>query len=406
MHICMYDMGFGESILLSNSHLPLDISSNISENKQCDTLGSTTMPNSHDSECLLIDCGSESIDASTRFDSIYSVLTKHCRKSALISHFHNDHINGFINFSTKPSMCPKFDTVYIPNIFTYNHPNHIDLEIVKYILELYLLRSGTLCVWDLLQSLVNTTSNIVFLQRGDTFHVCSNKFETLWPLPNLDVFRIFENAIKYTSLSQNSISSIFSISDEITEQYLSFNNSQDLQQYHKTLEGLKPKISELTNIAATLRDLEPSRVNTLIHSLKRKANETSIVCQSKYNNTPLLLTGDISSSILKKIETNQFIPDIPMYEMYYFIKAPHHGTKAYYYDFHVPFNILGISNGLTLHPNRGRICCDYIVNQINYTVYCTNSGVFRCNNMVADCISYGNHCKCMPTTLKEEFVLL
>ena len=61
--IKMFPMGFGESIMLSNEN-----------------------------ECMLVDCGSESEYKNTYFNNVFNELDRYGKKSAMISHFHEDHI--------------------------------------------------------------------------------------------------------------------------------------------------------------------------------------------------------------------------------------------------------------------------------------------------------------------------
>lgn len=89
MKVQMFQMYCGESILVSN-----------------------------DDSCLLIDCGSHSSDISL-FDNVINTLCHFRHKEAMITHFHDDHFNGFM-YITDPvrTRVVSFDNVYIPHIFT------------------------------------------------------------------------------------------------------------------------------------------------------------------------------------------------------------------------------------------------------------------------------------------------
>ena len=90
-----------------------------------------------------------------------------------------------------------------------------------------------------------------------------------------------------------------------------------------------------------------SFLNTNKVNLRQFKHKISIVFQNaRDGELNLLFTGDVQPGHLKMIAEN-YDGKLPLYEHYWCIKVPHHGTQEHYFDFsqYEPENMM-ISNGI------------------------------------------------------------
>lgn len=377
MDIKLFKMDFGESLLITQNN----------------------------EECLLVDCGSEGTKKLKFFQAVENEIQFINSRKALLTHFHEDHINGFIDITTRN--IGWFDTVYIPYIFTVgNHPNAVDFALIQYILERYTCAgSRKLSVWDLLKLLVKSDKSIKLLQREkDAFQLFGKNVNVLWPVPNMLVDEKLWNSVKKELPILNEYENqIFSVSDQISREYLSLEESRGDYTDSEGIESIGNQLDEIDLIFGS--QLPERETQNIIRKLRQKANETSIVCQIDAGK-PTLLTGDITSKIMKGIAENKYAPSIPLFDYYYAIKAPHHGTQTHYFNFG-PFTRwekLLISNGVTRKKKRGKITCQYNLKSRNYAIICTNDAPWRCEcfgSCVGKCANPNDICGC-----KSNYILL
>ncbi|MDO4153660.1 MAG: hypothetical protein Q4E21_02275 [Clostridia bacterium] len=354
----MFNVGFGESILLTNPD---------------------------NNKCLLVDCGSESEDKNDIFDKISKKIIKYQYKSALLTHFHNDHINGFIQII---KTCPHlFDSIYIPNIFVsqlslpnYNRFNLIDMEIIKHLLKMKKCDNGRLSILELLEALVKSSTKIKSAERGDRLYEIDSEFEILWPNPDYLIDEDIRSAIKKDiPISDDVWQTIYTLSDNISTIYFDLLKENTDYNTEKILENINDIQSRIYNI----KDIDISEKTAIkwLDKIKKIENDTSIVMQSKFFGDPILLTGDIGSSIMEKVCENKYSPSTPIYSHYKVIKASHHGTDSNHFvkfDTYVKYDSIAISNGKTPVPNRGKISKKYNSKFSDYYIYCTNFSKDRC----------------------------
>lgn len=371
----MYNVGFGESILLDNN----------------------------ESKCLLVDCGSEKANKDVIFRRIHNDILKYNHKTALITHFHDDHINGFIKMIEKH--CHVFDEIIIPNLFFYgintilqtNRLNLIDLEIIKYLLERKRVKKGRISVLELLSALVKSLSKIRVAERGNTFQLVGSTFEILWPNPNYLLDEKTEEALLRTIPGlDDSINAINEISFDIMQMYrnvIEYNGEENIQNNLSRINNIASRILELPSL-----EVSEHIIQKWLEKIKRIENNTSIVMQSELYKPSILLTGDIVDSTMKKILEDYYEPHIKTYDHYAIIKAPHHGTDSNHFikfDVYTKFDYVLISNGETKIHKRGKISKKYNSFFNNYTLCCTNNsndrcqyrGFFNrcCNNVTCEC---------------------
>lgn len=345
-----FKMGFGESLLLSDNN-----------------------------ECLLVDFGSESADKKGYFAAVGKELDKYQRKSAMLSHFHADHINGYMELVK--NLPHTFEKVYIPHIFSLKHPNLTDLEIIKYILEnQYCPYEKTLTLWGLLELLCIKHQNIQLLRRSEkAFRCAGDIFDVLWPIPdnlvNKELYKKLTQIIDVEMWSR-----IFTISDQINQTFIALSENREID--NEEVLSIEGSILRLTNtFTIDKRNIKPDDVKRFIKSIYSNANKASIVCHNHTESKSILLTGDIPSVVMKTIAENpKLYPHIELFRKYDFIKVPHHGTDTHYFNFgcYTCFDNLLISNGNTNMKYRGLISRQYNLLNRQYNIYCTNTEKDRC----------------------------
>ena len=382
----VFQMGYGESILLSNQN-----------------------------ECLLVDCGSESRHKEQYFKNVKLEVLKYSKRQAMISHFHDDHINGFMKIiSDQPHI---FEKVYIPHIFTMNHPNLTDMELIKYFLERkYFPGSHTITLWDFLKFLCKNHQSIKLLQREKSaFEWGEDEFDVLWPIPENLVHTKLLSSVR-ECIDAEFLETIYELSDRINESFIMLDGTNgDYPQ-----DSVIPIIASIERTAESYAEMQffdskKKQHMRLLQSITKNANKASIVFQNRIcynleNNAcfdSVLMTGDVPNTTMKKIAEGVLSPEVPMNKRYSVIKALHHGTDTHYFNFgaYVLFDKLIISNGDTGMSNRGRISRNYNLLRRNYRIICTNNLLNRCEsccvNPITACSKTYDTCGCSSA---EKFI--
>lgn len=395
MELDLFNMDFGESILIRDKSTHIN---------------------------MLLDYGSEII---ADLDNVQHELIK-IKKSeettnAMLSHFHDDHINGYINLAKNDIRI--FDTIYVPNVFnSYNKESrviidYVTIEVILFFLNNYNLNEKGLSLFDLLNAISINNISLQLMGRGNTFNIGQYNYTILWPSINHINFMLktselqlisFLNVLESLSNEElNLYSRILLISKGIRELYNQYNtNNGDISEgYKKDLKDLDEKINKLQEITkkhnvskSYMTDNIKNEVREWISKLKRDANKVSIVFQNS-NDTPnenILMTGDIDKVRFNWIINNKIKPSIPIYDSYAILKAPHHGTKSHFVN-NIPRSCFTlISNGNTSKGKRGKIAYEYY--RLETLKLCTNEESNRCealsdNNLNDNGINAC--CKCM-----------
>ena len=378
MEITMFQMGFGESILLHQGD-----------------------------SCLLVDCGSESKHKDDYFDNVVRKLENYSKRSLLISHFHKDHINGVIKLLPKYGSC--FETIYVPQIFETDDLA-LDLEIARLLLD-NVLNKARKCyrIWNVLFNLIATGRTITLLKRGKEFTELTRSFCTLWPEPKdignykAKLYKEVTTSLIWREQLSEGISflanEIRAIVQLIDRPILSFTKSE----IKRRIKEIDNKFDELSiSYMQWLETRKKEGISTayicqLYEKLCRE-NEMSIVFHTKDSCQPqILMTGDIGHAKMAELAKYSGDYSVSVKRHYHIFKAPHHGTATHYCDLSPWFNYdrLLISNGETRQPNRGPISDQYFLNGNAKHVYCTNTIQIRCEYM-----KNNNHCATVCTDCK------
>lgn len=378
--IKMFPMGFGESILLTGGD-----------------------------ECLLVDCGSESECYDLYFENVLNEIKKYRKKSAMLTHFHTDHINGFMWIAKRnPGI---FDTVYIPDVFGDRGTrlfgiNYIDLEIVQYILEkIYYPKSKTITLWDLLTVLCDSRLRVRPLSRKEkAFECVYDQFDVLWPVM-ADVVGVRLGKKLNSIIPEELWQRIHPVSEDIRIMFIRLSegrfepeqpyteNDQNRRTIAERIDALVPLFYEAVG------QMTKHQARQIINSIKQNANGTSIVCQNYNAEKRVLLTGDAPPSSLDRVAKYWEKPMLR--DKYNVIKVPHHGTDTYFFNFgcYTEYNTLAISNGETEMNKRGAISRQYNLLRRDFRMACTNTRARRCQCQrdfpKVRCNKKGDVCGCL-----------
>lgn len=360
-------------------------------------------------ENLLVDFGS---DSNCNFIGIAHKIEAACNKiplSILITHFHEDHINGFLAGALKVSK------VYLPDILQMSQYGgkltFLQLQVLEDIFRCISLNKKLhITLYDLLLKLCNDKSSIYFLERGSNFTFSQKVYQVLWPsfdnltihgrvmhrvlkvlvklnvLPrsvlgekesSLDIqqeefstntFPQFEgeNAISWINLNEidyfiDALLSAYSLAKN--QQWVSLNGN--LGTLKDKFERLNEYINNLKDTSGrpVLNDSLRKELGELSASMRKQANKISIVFQDSPNNgaSAILMTGDIPPKELNKVVTAAISSKPEMAHHYTVIKAPHHGTDTYFTPLLPSCDAILISNGAPskAHCNWGKISYNY-----------------------------------------------
>jgi len=369
---------------------------------------------------LIIDCGcdnkrtffSEKGIGFENFVKNYSstYIEKKNSKRVMISHFHDDHINGFEYFPKR-----KFEKVYVPYI-SHNEEEgaFIFLEaMIAYIFGGHIIKKKTKAYLEQVTVCLNLSANglkgICPIGIDDNYNYGNYNHEILWP-PKVNMiewyycskickhFKLLKKTInklrQYGSLGEllNLIDKIF----DKYKKYLFIINTTDIQvefnhndfrimleKFYIEVNRIKPEI--LNSIKNNINE-----IRSIIRIINKDINSTSIVDLVKDNKNykTILLTGDITRDIF-----DDYISD--HVDRIYILKAPHHGTnKKKHYTNKLPkAEFLLISNG---GFKRRKIVDNYAKKY--HKIYCTHgkclSGCNECEIFINNKSSCPKGCSC------------
>jgi hypothetical protein len=172
MKIKMYNVGFGEAVLLKKAangreeNLLVDFGSDTPENCIAD-IGQTISKNDNVTTEIYNDTKGEEV-------------------SVLLSHFHMDHIYGVLETDLLDHVCLK--RTYIPNLLLMqsrdNTYSFLQIQILRELFEsvyLYEEKKIKFSLYDLLVKLTNNNATLQFVEAGDHFDFAGDSYSVLWP---------------------------------------------------------------------------------------------------------------------------------------------------------------------------------------------------------------------------------
>ena len=304
---------------------------------------------------LLVDFGTNNsrIEGRPRreiFDVIISDLSTINCKNLLLTHFHMDHLSGLLYMMKNRDSSFDFGKIYLPDVFSREEMSRtLVLLLLADLLKESGLPSRQVSLFALVDALLENKQNVELLSRGKLFE---NKYQALWP--DTDVIQQETDTV-YNELSQNEKFT------EVMEVLLTFAERLRRIIWSMTEEGKAQSEEEQEKISlAYVYDREFRRIkaipefkellnflNTNKVHLRPCKHKISIRFQNAHDRElNLLFTGDVQPEHMKMIAEN-YDGNLPLYEHYWCIKVPHHGTQGHYFDFsqYEPENML-ISNGI------------------------------------------------------------
>ena len=304
---------------------------------------------------LLVDFGTNNsrIEGRPRreiFDVIISDLSTINCKNLLLTHFHMDHLSGLLYMMKNRDSSLDFGKIYLPDVFSKEEMSRtLVLLLLADLLKESGLPSRQVSLFALVDALLENRQNLELLSRGKIFE---DKYQALWP--DTDVIQRETDEV-YNEICKNENLAA------VMEELLNFAEKLRRIIWSMTEEGKAQTEEEQEKISlAYVYDREFRRIkaipefkellsflNTNKVNLRQFKHKISIVFQNaRDGELNLLFTGDVQPGHLKMIAEN-YDGRLPLYEHYWCIKVPNHGTQEHYFDFsqYEPENMM-ISNGI------------------------------------------------------------
>lgn len=334
---------------------------------------------------LVVDFGSLSALGS-QFDKIVDHFDSTKPKKILISHYHLDHLSGLLYMMTN-GLVYKFSEILIPDIFSTRGLQRaiVLLYLNDFLESCNMPRRGRGTKYTLLEFATYLCANplkVRLLKRSDKFDACT----VLWP----DEKHIVKYADELLLLFDNSsafvkeLTDISDITAHLITTLIESGTNTISERHQETLLTIRTRLDNLSRH----HDLQYQllRYQTQLTSFGHTVN---VVFHNSVNgDNNFLFTGDIEKKDMKIIEVNtDKNPELDLHMEYKYIKIPHHGTSAHFYDYtrYLPKNIL-ISNGKSRVLNSYMIASDYSKLYSTTTkLYCSN-----CNF----CEAWATSCRC------------
>lgn len=302
---------------------------------------------------LLVDFGTNNsrIEGRPRreiFDLIISDLSTIECKNLLLTHFHMDHLSGLLYMMKNKDSSFDFGKIYLPDVFSEEKMSRtLVLLLLADLIKDSCLPSRQVSLFALIDALLERqTQTVELLSRGKIFE---EKYQALWPDTDVtqretdEVYNLLREKFPEImdvlfDFAEKLRQIIWSMTDE--GKVLSENNQKNIRAY--VYEREFRRIKALPEFKELLTWLTRNQVN-----LRQFKHKISIVFQNaRDGEVNLLFTGDVQPEHMQMIADN-YDGKWPLYEHYWCIKVPHHGTQDHYFNFsgYEPENMM-ISNGI------------------------------------------------------------
>ena len=302
---------------------------------------------------LLVDFGTNNsrIEGRPRreiFDLIISDLSTIECKNLLLTHFHMDHLSGLLYMMKNKDSSFDFGKIYLPDVFSEEKMSRtLVLLLLADLVKDSCLPSRQVSLFALIDALLERqTQTVELLSRGKIFE---EKYQALWPDAYVtqretnEVYDLLKEKFPeimdvLLDFAEKLRQIIWSMTDE--GKVLLENNQKNIRAY--VYEREFRRIKALPELKELLTWLNRNQVN-----LRQFKHKISIVFQNaRDGELNLLFTGDVQPEHMQMIADN-YDGKWPLYEHYWCIKVPHHGTQDHYFNFsgYEPENMM-ISNGI------------------------------------------------------------
>ena len=278
------------------------------------------------------------------FDMVLSDLMSIENKNLLLTHFHLDHLSGLLYLLKHRRGSFDFGKIYLPDVFsTPEKSRTLALLLLADLRKDSYLPSKQVSLYALVEALCAKVRNtrIELLSRGTEFE---GKYVALWP-----------DTSEVANLTEELLAPFLPEFEGILKQITAFAEKLRQMIWSMTSEGSGEKPYPISVLDQEFRDLrlQPEfrqlmeKIDADTQSRWQIKDLISIVFQNTEDSDwNLLFTGDIAPSCMQKIADN-YDGELPLYDQYWCIKVPHHGTGSHYFNFaaYTPENLL-ISNGI------------------------------------------------------------
>ena len=302
---------------------------------------------------LLVDFGTNNsrIEGRPRreiFDLIISDLSTIECKNLLLTHFHMDHLSGLLYMMKNKDSSFDFGKIYLPDVFSEEKMSRtLVLLLLADLVKDSCLPSRQVSLFALIDALLERqTQTVELLSRGKIFE---EKYQALWPDAYVtqretnEVYDLLKEKFPeimdvLLDFAEKLRQIIWSMTDE--GKVLLENNQKNIRAF--VYEREFRRIKALPEFKELLTWLNRNQVN-----LRQFKHKISIVFQNaRDGELNLLFTGDVQPEHMQMIADN-YDGKWPLYEHYWCIKVPHHGTQDHYFNFsgYEPENMM-ISNGI------------------------------------------------------------
>ncbi len=302
-----------------------------------------------------------------QYDYVTNRIIKAEHKNFLLTHYHEDHYSGLMYMKNHLSHSgPIFDTLYLPDI--WNVGNSRDILTILLLEDLMNnSKVGHCNLLELVKFLCRDVRHVVLLKRGERFE--NDKYIALWP----DIGSISADAGAFADSIRGQIREGL---EEIADGLLEIMRELLAEDY--SIIGRERLIESVDMLGRSYYAIKVTEVPDK-QRLNAFANEISIVFQNTTDGDEnILFTGDIDNKNMDKIYTNRD-GKIALYDKYYCLKIPHHGTDDYYYR----FDDLDVRNYLIpsgTHRQKGcEISSQYKTAFNGRNTYCSNSNFCTMN---------------------------
>ncbi|MDO4308324.1 MAG: MBL fold metallo-hydrolase [Eubacteriales bacterium] len=283
------------------------------------------------------------------FDAVISDLTTISNKNLLLTHFHLDHLSGLLYMIKKRRDSYEFGKIYIPDVFSAPEMSKtLCLLLLADLVKESCLPSHQISLLALVEALCKRPQTVELLSRGMDFE---DKYQVLWPDPAVIAEETEQVLERIEGESIPAWEQMVEFSEKIRKIILDM--AEETSPVKKASEFSMAELDrEFHAICSTP---EFARLLSAMESremeLRQFKHKISIVFQNARDGEwNLLFTGDVQKKHMQMIAGN-YDGRIPLYDHYWCIKVPHHGTESHYFDFrpYTPENML-ISNGI-YHAN-------------------------------------------------------
>lgn len=289
-----------------------------------------------------------------------------------------------------------FGKIYLPDVFSKPQMSRtLVLLLLADLVKDSCLPSRQVSLFALVDALLGKEQRVELLHRGSLFE---DKYQALWP--DTDVIQR-ETDVVYDKICEDETRAqvmetlrefaeklrkiIWSMTEEA--QALSEEEQEKISLAYVYDRAFR-KIKAMPGFQELLSYLNENKVN-----LRQFKHKISIVFQNaRDGELNLLFTGDVQPEHMRMI-TQDYDGALPLYEHYWCIKVPHHGTQEHFFDFsaYEPENML-ISNGIH-YANSKKQSKELRTSPLYGGLFYIPDTHMYCSNCDC-CDAYENGCSC------------